>query len=126
MWLAAQILGVSNDLQSMVRDFTWGTGGASYLRAIALLKVKGRLTFLQQEADLLWATQTALKRIESARSQRHKVGREVFPALLPSWRADATLRVATVNTAAVQSGTLAESELRRRGSLLIRGFTRRW
>ncbi len=126
MWLAAQILDRPLACEETVRDLAWGCGVASYLRAVATLKARGRLYFLTDMATQHWAVTTAAARIDRARSHRSELPASIFPALLTGWRADSTLRRARVNIARVDSGGLDESEFVRRVRLAICGLTGRW
>ncbi len=126
MWLAARLLGTPAASEKVVRDFAWGAGTASFLRAAAELKRRGRFPFAMADDDLRWAVSEAERRVRSARLRRLEVPRRALPAMLAGWRADATLRRAKSSVGAVFSSGLSESEFARRGSLLVRSLTGRW
>ena len=126
MWLAARILGAPGSSEHTVRQFAWGSGTASYLRAASELRARGRLRFLNSESDQVWAADEAVRRIGDARRRRQMVPGRALAALLAGWRADAALRKARADISSVMAGALNESEFERRGRLLVRSLTCRW
>ncbi len=126
MWLAALSLGCGTPSERTVRDFAWGAGVASYLRAWPALAAKRRAMFNPADEFVQGLPAQANERIRSARSNRKLVPGKAAPALLAGWRASATLRRAISNPGLIASGGLAESEFRRRGTLAWRSATGLW
>ena len=73
MWLAARLLGTPAAGERVVRDFAWGAGAASFLRAAAELKRRGRFPFVMADDDLRWAVSEAERRVRSARLRRREL-----------------------------------------------------
>ena len=126
MWLAALALGCGGTSERTVRDFAWGAGVASYLRAWPALAAGRRAMFNPDDKSVQGLPAQADKRIRSARSNRRLVPAKAAPALLAGWRASATLRRAIADPGLIASGGLAESEFRRRGTLAWRSATGLW
>ncbi len=126
MWLAALALGAPDSSESTVRDFAWGAGVASYIRAFPQLAARGRALIDPDGAETDELLRQAVNRIRSARSRRQLVPASALPAMLAGWRASSVLRKAIRNAQAIASGELNESEFRRRGVLAWRSTTGLW
>ena len=126
MWLAALALGCGGPSERTVRDFAWGAGVASYLRAWPALAAGGRAMFNPDDEAFRGLPERADECIRSARSNRRLVPGKAAPALLAGWRASATLRRAIADPGLIASGGLAESEFRRRCTLAWRSATGLW
>ena len=126
MWLAALTLGAADTSESTVRDFAWGAGIASYIRALPQLAARGRALIDPGGAETDELLLQAISRIRSARSRRKRVPASALPAMLAGWRASSVLRKAIRNPQAIASGELNESEFRRRGVLAWRSATGIW
>ena len=126
MWAAALLLGADADCKSAVRSFAWGAGVASLLRAEPALKARER-SFVGNRSDLVpELARRARDRIGIGRTMRRRIPPAVVPAMLAGWRADHALSLALRSPDKVVEGRLAESEIRRRGTLIWRTFTGRW
>ena len=126
MWLAALALGCGDPSERTVRDFAWGAGVASYLRAWPALAAGRRAMFNPDGESVHGLLAQADECIRSARSNRSLVPGKAAPALLAGWRASATLRRAIADPGLIVSGGLAETEFRRRGTLAWRSATGLW
>ena len=126
MWLAALALGCGEPSERTVRDFAWGAGVAAYLRAWPALAARRRAMFDAADESVPGILSKAHERIRSSRSNRSLVPGTAAPAMLAGWRASATLGRAMADPGLIASGGLAESELRRRGTLAWRSATGLW
>jgi phytoene/squalene synthetase len=98
-------------------------GLANYLLAAPALEAAGRLPLPDGRPEAIAALARAgLARIETARMGLRAVPRPGRPALLAAWRARAILSLAAREPGRVAQGRLAQSEFRRRGSLLWRSL----
>ena len=123
MELAARVLNAGPTAFPVIRDFAYGAGVAALLRAAPELIARGRNPL---PGDVASIVSTAQQKISAARRQRHAIVREVRPALLAGWRADATLSEAVNRPESVTAGLLVESPARRMATLRWRRGTGRW
>ena len=126
MWLAALALGCGESSEGAVRDFAWGAGVAAYLRAWPALAARRRALFDAADEAVPGILLQANERIRSSRSNRKLVPGKAAAAMLAGWRASATLGRAMADPGLIASGGLAESEIRRRGTLAWRSATGLW
>ena len=115
MWAAGQALGAPASAESGFRALGWASGLANYLRAVPLLKAKGRVPLLDEGTAAIKAlAETGLAKLSLARTNRESLG----PAALTGWLARPILGQAAREPSRVLEGTLAISEFTRRGRLL--------
>lgn len=124
MWSAAAALGAPGDAEPVVRDFAQGAGLAAFLMAQPAYAARGRNPLAGLDPAAL--ARDGLAAIARARARRHLVPAAAIPALWTGWQARAVLERAAQDPAAVGRGTLAPSEFRRRGGLLLRTLTGFW
>ncbi len=118
VWSAARALGV-RDGEEAVRDIAWAAGLANWFLAVPVLRAAGRQPLLDDGAEALRALAAeGSRRLAAARPPRN-----AKPALLACWRARALLRQARAHPQRVGEGRLAQSEFRRRGSLIWRSLS---
>jgi phytoene/squalene synthetase len=125
MWLAARALGAPDAAEPAVRSYGWAAAAAAYLKAVPELMARGRVP-LPAGVSVEAVAAAGLARLASARQARRDVPKAVAPALLAGWQAEAVLRQALADPAAVSEGRLGLSEFRRRGGLLWQAVTGRW
>jgi phytoene/squalene synthetase len=124
MWLAARAMGAPDSAEAAVRDFGWATAAAGFLRAVADLRARGRQPLPDGvSSDAL--ARIGLGRLERARAARKSIPRAATPAMLPGWQAAGLLRLAAMDPARVDEGSLALSEFARRGGLIRAALTGR-
>lgn len=127
VWATARALGAPEAAETPVRDYAGAMGTATFLRAIAELQRRERTPLIdatpQQVHDM--ATQ-GLAMVQRARDMRRQVPRAVGYALYAGWQTEVFLKIARNDPARVFDGTLAQSEFRRRISLLTLSITGRW
>lgn len=133
MRLAARALGAPEAAMAAISDFAFGAGVGNLLRAAPALMAYGRHPFpaeWQQNGDALAAIRAAgamgQARIARARAARATVPADCKAALLAGWRADQTLVAAIHTPQEILDGSFAESEFRKKASLLWRNMTGRW
>lgn len=125
MWMAAASLGAEQE--QAVRDFAFGAGVASWLRAIPQLEAQKRVPLLDGTLEGVQAlARKGLNRIEKARLNRGAVPALAVPALLPGWQAAGLLKQAIREPERVAQGALGHSEFRRRATLMWRASSGRW
>jgi phytoene/squalene synthetase len=125
MWAAAAALGAGAEAEPAVRAHGWASGLAAYFRAIPELEARGRQPLPDGRPEAV-AALAARGRARLAEARRGRLPRAARPALLAGWRAEATLARAVADPGRVARGELAESEFRRRGSLLWRSMLGGW
>ncbi len=125
MELAARYLGAPEAAWPAIRDFGYGAGVASLLRALPALRARGHET-LPPGTDVAALARDGLVSIARARAARALVPHEAAPALLAGWRAEGVLKRAAADPQSVAAGVLEVSELRARAALLWRGSSGRW
>ncbi|MEX0367989.1 MAG: squalene/phytoene synthase family protein [Ruegeria sp.] len=124
-WVTACVLGDAKE--SVVRDFGFAAGVANWFRAIPELEARGRIPLLDGTQDgVRRLAQEALDRLARARADRSAVSPEARPALLAGWQAGPILHQAMRGPDRVASGTLGQSEFKRRASLMWVAATGRW
>jgi phytoene synthase len=121
MWLAARALGAPDGAEAAVRSYGWAAAAAMYIRAVPDLEARGRqpLPAGFSGADLARA---AMDKLAAARQARKSVPKEISPALLVGWQAEAVLK----EVLADPSSTPQLSEFKRRGLLLWQVMSGRW
>jgi len=125
MSVAARCLGTVDE--GVVRDFAYGTGLANWLRAVPELQARGRMPLLDGSHEAIRALASdGLERLTRARGNRALVSRAAGPALLVGWQAQSLLRQALRDPGRVEAGTLGQSEIGRRLSLMAKVVTGRW
>ena len=120
MWLAARALGAPDAAERPVRDYGWASAASMYIRALPELMARGRRP-LPEGVSVQDLARKGLQKLGSARKARKAVPKDVAPALLVGWQAEAILRQVVTGRS---SPSL--SEARRRWLLLWQAFTGRW
>ena len=120
MWLAARALGAPDAAEGPVRAYGWASAAAMYIRALPELAARGRQP-LPSGSSVQDLAQRGLQKLAEARKVRKAVPKEVAPALLAGWQAEALLRQVVAGQCSP-----ALSEARRRWLLLWQAFTGRW
>ena len=123
MALAARALGAQDAHLQIVRQFAYGAGVASLLRAVQELEARGRVPLPQNRSEIVVDAQ---KSIAAAKARRHGLPAALTPALLAGWRAYSTLAYARKSPDMISAGALEESPFRKRTSLLWRQLSGRW
>ena len=124
-WVAARRLGPADE--TAVRDAAYAVGIAAWLRAIPALEGANRVPLLDGRADAVRdLAQGAMDRLAAARKKRARVSRAASAALLHVGQADAVLRAAVADPAAVAAGRLPDAEQSDRLRLGLRTLTGRW
>jgi 15-cis-phytoene synthase len=120
MWLAARALGTPDGAEDAVRAYGWASAAAGYLRAMPELQARGRqpLPYGVSPVDL---ARKGLEKLQTARAARKTVPKDVAPALLAGWQAEALLKQALGGAEPPQL-----SEFQRRWLLLRQALTGRW
>lgn len=127
MWLSARALGAESQAEPVVRDFAFGAGLASWLRAVPELEARGRLPLVDGRPEAVAAlARLGLSRIARAHANRRLVCKAAAPALWAGWQARSVLGLAAANPSRVADDALVVSEFARRFGLLWRVFTGRW
>jgi phytoene/squalene synthetase len=125
LWAAAGSLGDADE--AVVRDAGFAQGLANWFRAIPALEARGRKPLPDGRPEAVAGlAATGLERLARARSMRGRVSAQAKPAMLAVWQAEATLKQALRNPAAVGQGALQTSEARKKIALMARAFTGRW
>lgn len=125
MWMAAASLGPADE--AVVRDFGYGAGVASWLRAIPELESQKRIPLLDGTLEGVQAlARKGLKKLKEAHFSRAAVSKPAGTALLAGWQAEAVLKQAVREPERVAQGGLGLSEFRRRAGLMRRAVTGRW
>jgi phytoene synthase len=121
MWLAARALGAPDGAEAAVRAYGWAAAAALYIRAVPELSARGRQALPRGvgNADLARA---GLDKLAAARRGRKSVPKEIAPALLAGWQAEAILK----QVLADPSSPPQLSEFKRRGLLLWQAISGRW
>ena len=120
MWVAARALGGRQEARA--RGLGTLAGLARYLLAVPELKVRGVRPLPDERAEAIAALAGAWDRARAAPWWRERPGRAQRWAELEGWRTGAVLTRARARPERVLEGTLAESEARRRGALLLRAL----
>ena len=122
---AAQSLGAADE--DVLRDFGYGVGVANWFRAIPELEARGRIPLLDGRPEgVRVLAETALARLARARSNRSGVSDAARLALYLGWQAEWILKRVIAQPDRVAAGALAQSEVRRRLSLMWTAATGRW
>lgn len=127
MWAAAKVLNAPTSAEHTVRTFGTAAGLASWLRAVPALKAHGRHPLPDPSPEAIrMLAQTALDEIASVEAAQPAIPAHVVPALWPGWQARRVLAMAAEDPARVEKGTLATSEVVRRGGLLWKALRGTW
>ncbi len=125
LWMAAASLGAADE--SVVREFAYGVGVANWLQAIPELEAQKRVPLLDGTPDGVRAlARKGLERLVNARANGGQISSDAGVALLAGWQAEAILRKAIREPERVASGSLGQSEFRRRAGLIWRAALGRW
>ncbi len=123
--VVAQALGAADE--DVVRDFGYGVGVANWFRAIPDLESRGRIPLVEGTPDgVRRLAQSALDRLSRAKANRAAISAQARPALYAGWQAEWVLRQVVERPERVAAGDLAQSEVRRRLSLMWVSATGRW
>ena len=116
-WVAARALGVAEG-ESALRDVAWAGGLANLFRAVPELIMRQRrpLPDIRPEA----VEELAGEGLAKLRRGRERLPEQARPALLWTWRARTFLSRARRKPERVTAGELRQSDIIRRGSLLLR------
>ncbi|WP_372605332.1 squalene/phytoene synthase family protein [Actibacterium sp.] len=126
MWVAARALGAGGG-EAAIRDYAYASGVANWLRAVPALEARGRIPLLDGRPEGVAALATgALVRLKAARRAKRSVPAAARPALLAGWQAEAVLKLAATDPAAVIDERLVQSDFARKGGLLGQALTGRW
>lgn len=127
-WLAAKALGADPSLESLARSQGTASAAANLIAALpALIAAHAQPLPPPGGHDELRAlADKALETLKETRRQRGRVPAAVRPAFLTGWQAEATLRAARKDPEAALKAPPAQSEFRRRASLLWAAATGRW
>lgn len=127
MGSAARALGATPEAEAVAREFGTASALANWFEAVPALSLRERpaLPDLKLEAIAALAEE-GRARLKAARRKRHLVPSFALPALLSGWEADALLKQAARDPAAVLEGRLGLSEMHRRGLLAWRAISGRW
>jgi phytoene/squalene synthetase len=124
-WVAARSLGAADE--AIVRDAAYATGVAAWLRAIPELEALGRVPLLDGTPQgVRNLAENALARLKKARAGRSKVSAQAGAALLHVGQAEAVLKAAITDPAAVGAGALPDPVRADGLRLAYRAFTGRW
>ncbi|QBF31645.1 squalene/phytoene synthase family protein [Thalassococcus sp. S3] len=125
LWVATASLGAADE--TTVRDLGYAMGLANWLRALPQLEARGRIPLLDgTPAGLRLLARDGLDRLTRARRNRGKISAEARPALLAAWQTGSILRKTLKTPEAVAAGTLAQSDGRKRLSLMWQAASGRW
>lgn len=117
MWMAARSLGPAEE--TVVRDFAYGQGLATYFRAIPDLVAKKRVPLVDGRHEGLRALALrGLTRMAAARSRRSEISKTARVALLSGWQSEMILRQVVKSPQRVGEGSLGQSEFRSRLRLM--------
>ena len=120
MWLAARALGAPDGAEAAVRAYGWAAAAAGYLRAAPELQARGRQP-LPEGMEATELARKGLEKLAEARAARKAVPKDVAPALLAGWQAEAILRQVVAGRSSPEL-----SEARKRWGLLWQAITGRW
>jgi len=125
MSVAARALGA--EIADAATDLGYASGLANWFLAVPALRARGLEPLPDETPSTLRAlAQNGLNRLASARAARATIPARAAPALLAGWQAAHILRRAAAIPARIVSGQLAQSEARKRLTLLWRSTTGRW
>lgn len=125
LWMAAASLGPAEE--DVVRDFGYGAGVASWLRAIPELEAQKRIPLLDGTLEGVQdLARKGLEKLDKAHAQRGRVSKSAGAALLAGWQAETVLKQAIREPERVAQGALGQSEFRRRAGLMRRAVLGRW
>ncbi|SHE44662.1 Phytoene/squalene synthetase [Loktanella atrilutea] len=117
MGTAARLLGTADP--AVVADYAYGTGVANFLRAIPALENEGRRPLVDGTVDgVRDLAQSALQRLDRARSRHAAVSSGAGAALLAGWQARPVLVRAARDPQAVAAGGVEPASLPDRLRLL--------
>ncbi len=124
-WVAASALGEADE--AVVRDAAYAGGLAAWLRAIPELVAHGRIPLMDgTDAGVAALAQGGLERLARARANRARLSKPARAALLHVGPAQAILKMAVKDPAAVAEGRLPDPVETDRIGLSIRAVTGRW
>ena len=123
MWAGGQALGAPTSAETGLRALGWASGLATYLRAVPMLKAKGRSPLRDESPGAIRAlAETGLAKLALACADRNSLG----PAALAAWLARPILTQAARSPGRVLDGSLGSSEFTRRGRLIWTATTGRF
>ena len=117
MWASALALGAPHDLEASVRNFAYGSGVASMLKAAAELQSRGRIPLIDgtHEGIKLLAA-SALEKLKSATG----IPRKIAPAVWPGYQSKSLLTQAISEPQRIADGALELSQFAQNWGLLRR------
>jgi phytoene/squalene synthetase len=127
IWAAARALGAEDAIKPTIHAYGWATGLANFLRAVPALEGKSRIPLVDgrpQAIKVLAAR--GLAALRTARAARRNVPKPAAYALYPGWQTQRILQMAHKMPARVAQGGLAQSEFRRKITLMALSFSGRW
>ncbi len=125
MSVAARALGAEN--ADAATDLGYASGLANWFLAVPALRARGLEPLPDVSLPALRAlAQNGLTRLTLARAARASIPARAAPALLAGWQTGPILRRAAAAPARITTGKLAQSEARKRLTLLWRSTTGRW
>ncbi|PRX35007.1 Phytoene/squalene synthetase [Meinhardsimonia xiamenensis] len=116
MQVAGRLLG-AGEADAALAALGSASALANWCLAVPELRARGRAPLPPEGEEALAAL--AVERLAAFRAARKALPRAARPAALAAWRAPAILARVARDPAAVAEGRLAQSEFRRRGSLLL-------
>ncbi len=120
IWLAAHNLGAGPEAEGVIRALAFAGGIANFLRAVPKLEEHGRIPLLDGRAEAVGdLASKALAAFKAAKKQQSQIARAARPALYTLWRSEPALSRAARAPLSVAEAALDESELSRRGRLLL-------
>ncbi len=121
MWVAAQAMGAPAGPESAIRDVGWASGLAGWFAAIPELEARGRKPLVDGRTPAV----AALAKSGLERLRRGVRDGARGPATYPAWMAGAVLSQVARQPDRVASGSVENSEFRRRFRLMRTGLTGR-
>jgi phytoene synthase len=126
-WAAARALGAPDAAERVVRDAAWAAALARFLVAVPELEARGRIPLLDGRAEAVSALATeGLTRLARARAARSTVPKTAGYALFTGWQAEAMLRQAAADPAAVADSRLSAGAVRSSWRLARMALSGRW
>lgn len=123
--VAADLLGGGDE--AVIRDAGYAFGMANWLNAVSQLEAHGRIPLVDGTPDGVRSlAQNALARLNKARTKRAKLTKGASQVMLVGWQAEPLLKRAIQDPTRVADGALAQSEARKRWSLMTKAATGRW
>src|SRR5690606_36043194 len=115
MLVSVRALGIAPAALEPLRGFAAGAALAKWFEAVPMLTLRERPALPDPRPEAIaQLAREGLSRIAASRRQRRGVPKAALPALLAGWEADALLKQAARDPAAVVEGRLALSEAHRR------------